>query len=302
MAQLYDQYDNTPQTFRFYVPQLVNFLVHGRAERPLPFDVFILDKCEKCVPPPLLTSALLARLLTPADSSRACARSLQFAHQVWWFLNAFCPNARCMSTVAAAVARGKLQEASLRSAIEWQGGVAAQNSQQSGTLRLPHNYDYVRSDGGGAGRRTSSVDTSDLSVNSTQRLLGGRSTSGPTPHSVRSESADAGAARPSTAPPLLNTSAGPGVRNKFGVDVTAVSPRNGREELKGSAHGRGRARAPFRECIDFMERLTELADSLTPVCVCLCVCVGVCVCVWLFDMKVSTLIDTSVALASGTSH
>ena len=47
IQQLYDQYDASPAKFRFYVPQLCNFLVHGRAERPLPYDVFILDKCEK---------------------------------------------------------------------------------------------------------------------------------------------------------------------------------------------------------------------------------------------------------------
>lgn len=59
-------------------------------------------------------------------------RSLQFAHQVWWFLTAFCPDAKCMSTVAAAVARGKLQEASLRTAIETQGGVAGEGTTARG--------------------------------------------------------------------------------------------------------------------------------------------------------------------------
>lgn len=85
------------------------------------------------------------------------------------------------------------------------------------------------------------TDTSDVgSANSTQRLLG--NTSGPDVALVKESSLGSTGSR----------------RERFGVDVTKPTDAPMPIALRQAA-------SPFRECIDFMARLTELAESLTPV-------------------------------------
>lgn len=96
----YDTYDFAPGQFRFYVPQLTNFLLNGRYGGAAKLEVFLLDKSE---------------------------RSTHFAHRVYWFLRSFAPNVPYSSEIAGMMALASPgEQATLLRAVEHQGAAAAE--------------------------------------------------------------------------------------------------------------------------------------------------------------------------------
>ncbi len=47
VQDLYECYELFPTQFRFYIPQLTNFLLHGKNPSNDALEVFLLDKCER---------------------------------------------------------------------------------------------------------------------------------------------------------------------------------------------------------------------------------------------------------------
>eukprot|EP01138_Halocafeteria_seosinensis_P013399 gb/GECG01013685.1/.p1 GENE.gb/GECG01013685.1/~~gb/GECG01013685.1/.p1 ORF type:complete len:1276 (+),score=172.66 gb/GECG01013685.1/:1-3828(+) len=109
VSQLYKYFDKFPAEFRFYIPQLMTFLVHGLPEDQGPLEVFLMDRCE---------------------------RSLLFAHKVYWFLNSFAHNVEYSSEISGAITRGHFATNSLRSAVEVQGAAAARRFIEYGPGRV----------------------------------------------------------------------------------------------------------------------------------------------------------------------
>jgi phosphatidylinositol 4-kinase B len=123
---LYNCHRRSPAQMRFYAPLLVNFLLHGHGEgrEQEELEMFLLGKCERCVPRGLALVWVTERLRS----------SLQFAHRLFWFLTSFAPETKYTSPICGAIQGGVLESTDLTRAVEAQGAIAARRLLRDGPV------------------------------------------------------------------------------------------------------------------------------------------------------------------------